>query len=176
MRVISGTLKGRVIPTQKTHDYRPTLSRIREDVFNLIQHNKKLNTNLENSTFGDLFCGTGSIGIEALSRGAQKVVFNDLSSQNINTLKIFLKHIPNNNYEIHRTDVYKYAESLVENCNIIYLDPPYNYDFNLFKINILPKLSKNCLVIYESNQSISNENLIYSKIYKNKKILFLRKN
>ena len=76
MKVISGTLKGRVIPTQKTHDYRPTLSRIREDVFNLIQHNKELNINLENSTFGDLFCGTGSIGIEALSRGAQKVVFN----------------------------------------------------------------------------------------------------
>ena len=176
MRVISGSLKGRVIPTQKTHDYRPTLSRIREDIFNLILHNKELNINLRYSTFGDLFCGTGSIGIEALSRGAQKVVFNDLSSQNINTLKIFLKHIPNNNYEIHQTDVYKYAESLVENCNIIYLDPPYNYDFNLFKINILPKLSKNCLVIYESNQSISNENLIYSKIYKNKKILFLRKN
>tara|TARA_A100001035_G_C27693327_1_gene458888 strand:+ start:80 stop:610 length:531 start_codon:yes stop_codon:yes gene_type:complete len=176
MRVISGTLKGRTIPTQKTHEYRPTLSRIREDVFNLIQHNKELNINLENSTFGDLFCGTGSIGIEALSRGAQKVVFNDLSSQNINTLKIFLNHIPNNNYEIHQTDMYKYAELLVENCNIIYLDPPYNYDFNLFKINILPKLSKNCLVIYESNQKISYENLVFSKNYKNKKILFFRNN
>ena len=176
MRVISGTLKGRVIPTQKTHEYRPTLSRIREDVFNLIQHNKELNINLENSTFGDLFCGTGSIGIEALSRGAQKVVFNDLSSQNINTLKIFLNHIPNNNYEIHQTDMYKYAELLVENCNIIYLDPPYNYDFNLFKINILPKLSKNCLVIYESNQKISYDNLVFSKNYKNKKILFFRNN
>ena len=174
MKIISGTLKGRVIPTQKNHEYRPTLSRIREDVFNLIQHNKELNINLENSTFGDLFCGTGSMGIEALSRGAQKVVFNDLSSQNINTLKIFLNHIPNNNYEIHQTDMYKYAELLVENCNIIYLDPPYNYDFNLFKINILPKLSKNCLVIYESNQKISYENLVFSKNYKNKKILFFR--
>jgi len=131
---------------------------------------------LEKSTFGDLFCGTGSIGIEALSRGAQKVVFNDLSSQNINTLKIFLKQIPNYNYEIHQTDIYKYAESLVENCNIIYLDPPYNYDFNLFKINILPKLSKNCLVIYESNQNISHKNLVFSKSYKNKKVLFLRNN
>ena len=176
MKVISGSLKGRVIPTQKTHDYRPTLSRIREDVFNLIQHNKELNINLKNSTFGDLFCGTGSIGIEALSRGAQKVVFNDLSSQNINTLKIFLNHIPNNNYEIHQTDMYKYAELLVENCNIIYLDPPYNYDFNLFKINILPKLSKNCLVVYESIQSISFKDLIFSKSYKNKKILFFRNN
>ena len=174
MRVISGSLKGRVIPTQKTHDYRPTLSRIREDVFNLIQHNKELNINLKNITFGDLFCGTGSIGIEALSRGAQKVVFNDLSSQKINTLKVFLKSIPNNNYEIHQTDMYKHAESLVENCNIIYMDPPYNYDFNLFEINILPKLKKNCLVVYESNQNISYENLVFSKRYKNKNIFFLR--
>ena len=92
MKVISGTLKGRVIPTLKTNDYRPTLSRIREDVFNLIQHNNKLNVNLEESTLGDLFCGTGSIGIEALSRGAQKVIFNDLSIQNINTLRFFKKY------------------------------------------------------------------------------------
>ena len=176
MKVISGTLKGRVIPTLKTNDYRPTLSRIREDVFNIIQHNNKLNVNLEESTLGDLFCGTGSIGIEALSRGAQKVIFNDLSIQNINTLKIFLKNIPNDNYEIHQTDIFNHAESLFENCDIIYVDPPYNYDFNLFKINILPKLSKNCLVIYESNQKISYENLVFSKNYKNKKILFFRKN
>ena len=137
MKVISGTLKGRVIPTLKTNDYRPTLSRIREDVFNLIQHNNKLNVNLKESTLGDLFCGTGSIGIEALSRGAQKVIFNDLSIQNINTLKIFLKNIPNDNYEIHQTDIFKHSESLIENCDIIYVDPPYNYDFNLFKLNYL---------------------------------------
>ena len=176
MKVISGTLKGRVIPTLKTHDYRPTLSRIREDVFNLIQHNNELNVNLSESTFGDLFCGTGSIGIEALSRGAQKVIFNDLSIQSLNTLKIFLKNIPNENYEIHQTDIFNHAESLFVNCDIIYVDPPYNYDFDLFKTNILPKLSKNCLVIYESNQNISNENLVFSKNYKNKKIIFLRNN
>ena len=51
-----------------------------------------------------------------------------------------------------------------------------NVIFNIFKINILPKLSKNCLVIYESNQNISYENLVFSKSYKNKKILFLRNN
>ena len=91
MKVISGTLKGRVIPILRNHDYRPTLSRIREDVFNLIQHNNELNVDLAESTFGDLFCGTGSMGIEALSRGAQKVIFNDLSIQNLNTLKDFFK-------------------------------------------------------------------------------------
>jgi len=64
----------------------------------------------------------------------------------------------------------------LKNCDIIYIDPPYNDDFNLFKINILPRLSKNCLVIYESNKNISAENLVFSKNYKNKKILFLRNN
>ena len=176
MRIISGSLKGRVIPTIKSQDYRPTLSRIREDIFNLIEHNKKLNVNLQRSTFGDLFCGTGSIGAEALSRGAQKVIFNDISNQNIETLKVFLNNIPNENYEIHQTDMYRHAASLIKNCDIIYIDPPYNDDFNLFKINILPRLSKNCLVIYESNKNISAENLVFSKNYRNKKILFLRNN
>jgi hypothetical protein len=55
------------------------------------------------------------------------------------------------------------------------MDPPYNYDFNLFRENIFPLLSNNCLVIYECNQNITSENLIFSKNYKNKKILFLRK-
>lgn len=175
MRIISGTLKGRVVPTLKNHDYRPTLSRIREDVFNLIHHNKDLNIELEESVFGDLLCGSGSVGLEALSRGAKKVIFNDLSSQNINILKTFLKNLPNNNYEIHQTDIFQNGGLLVENCNIVYVDPPYNYDFNLFKENIFPSLSNNCLIIYESNQNIKSENLIFSKNYKNKKILFLRK-
>jgi 16S rRNA (guanine966-N2)-methyltransferase len=175
MRIISGTLKGRIIPTLKNHDYRPTLSRIREDVFNLIHHNRDLDVELEKSIFGDLFCGSGSIGLEALSRGAKKVIFNDLSSQNINTLKTFLKSIPNNNYEIHQTDIFQNGNLLIESCNIIYMDPPYNYDFNLFRENIFPLLSNNCLVIYECNQNITSENLIFSKNYKNKKILFLRK-
>ena len=101
---------------------------------------------------------------------------DSLSIQNISTLKIFLKNIPNDNYEIHQTDIFKHSKSLIENCDIIYVDPPYNYDFNLFKINILPNLSKNCLVIYESNQNISNENLVFYKNYKNKKIIFFRNN
>jgi 16S rRNA (guanine966-N2)-methyltransferase len=175
MRIISGTLKGRVIPTLKNHDYRPTLSRIREDVFNLIQHNKDLNVELEVSIFGDLLCGSGSIGLEALSRGAKKVIFNDLSSQNVNTLKTFLKSLPNKNYEIHQTNIFENGSFIFKNCNIIYVDPPYNYDFNLFKENIFPLLLNNSLIIYEANQNIKTENLIFSKNYKNKKILFLRK-
>ena len=69
MRVISGKYKGRRILVESKCNYRPTLTRVREDIFNLLSHNKNLNINLNNVIFCDLFAGTGSIGIEALSRG-----------------------------------------------------------------------------------------------------------
>ena len=78
MRVISGKYKGRKILVESKIHYRPTLTRVREDIFNLLSHNNNLDINLNNIIFCDLFAGTGSIGIEALSRGAKKVIFNDI--------------------------------------------------------------------------------------------------
>ena len=69
MRVISGKYKGRKILVESKSDYRPTLTRIREDIFNLLLHNNDLNIDLNEVILCDLFAGTGSIGIEALSRG-----------------------------------------------------------------------------------------------------------
>ena len=69
MRVISGKYKGRKILVETKSDYRPTLTRIREDIFNLLLHNNDLNIDFNEVILCDLFAGTGSIGIEALSRG-----------------------------------------------------------------------------------------------------------
>ena len=74
MRVISGKYKGRKIFVESKGNYRPTLTRIREDIFNLLSHNYDLNIDLNEVIFCDLFAGTGSIGIEALSRGVKKVI------------------------------------------------------------------------------------------------------
>ena len=90
MKIISGRFKGRSIKISKGSSFRPTLSRIREDIFNLLQHNKTLNVNFEDLVFYDLFCGSGSIGLEALSRGAKKVIFNDIDSLNVQLVKDFL--------------------------------------------------------------------------------------
>ena len=73
MRVISGKYKGRKILVESKSDYRPTLTRIREDIFNLLLHNNDLNIILNEVILCDLFAGTGSIGIEALSRGIKKI-------------------------------------------------------------------------------------------------------
>ena len=89
MRVISGKYKGRKIPVESKSDYRPTLTRIREDIFNLLLHNNDLNIDLNEIILCDLFAGTGSIGIEALSRGVKKVIFNDMIKNILTKLMSF---------------------------------------------------------------------------------------
>ena len=74
MKVISGKYKGRRILVESKSVYRPTLTRIREDIFNLLLHNNDLNLVFNEVILCDLFAGTGSIGIEALSRGVKKAV------------------------------------------------------------------------------------------------------
>ena len=89
MKVISGKYKGRKILVESNSDYRPTLTRIREDIFNLLLHNNDLNIDLNEVILCDLFAGTGSIGIEALSRGVKKVIFNDIEKKILTKLKSF---------------------------------------------------------------------------------------
>ena len=93
MRVISGKYKGRKILVESKSNYRPTLTRIREDIFNLLLHNNYLNIDLNEVILCDLFAGTGSIGIEALSRGVKKVIFNDIEKNHTNKIEKFLKEI-----------------------------------------------------------------------------------
>ena len=77
MKIISGKYKGRKILVESTSDYRPTLTRIREDIFNLLLHNNDLNIDLNEVILCDLFAGTGSIGIETLLSLALELYHND---------------------------------------------------------------------------------------------------
>ena len=75
MRVISGDLKGKklLIPLDKST--RPLRDLVRESIFNILDHSPKVSVELKNSKVLDLFSGTGSFGIECLSRGAESVTF-----------------------------------------------------------------------------------------------------
>ena len=75
MRVIGGKLRGKLIhnPTDKTT--RPLKDMVKESIFNVIEHSKNEYVKLNNAKVLDLFSGTGSLGLESLSRGAQKVTF-----------------------------------------------------------------------------------------------------
>ncbi len=174
MRVIGGKYKGRKILVESKSDYRPTLTRIREDIFNLILHNKDLYIDLNEVILCDLFAGTGSIGIEALSRGVKKVIFNDIEKKHTNKIEKFLKEINEINYEITNFDPYKQKIEILNKCHVIYIDPPYDHGFELIQKKILMNIQSNILVILESSNLINLDNFILKKQYKNKYLFFFR--
>ena len=174
MRVISGKYKGRKILVETKSNYRPTLTRIREDIFNLLLHNNNLNIDLNEVILCDLFAGTGSIGIEALSRGVKKVIFNDIEKNHTNKIEKFLKEINEINYEITNFDPYKQKIDVLNKCHVIYIDPPYDHGFELIQKKILMSIQSNILVILESSNLINLDNLILKKQYKNKNLFFFR--
>ena len=174
MRVISGKYKGRKILVESKGNYRPTLTRIREDIFNLLLHNNDLNIDFNEVILCDLFAGTGSIGIEALSRGVKKVIFNDIEKNHTNKIEKFLKEINEINYEITNFDPYKQKIDILKKCHVIYIDPPYDHGFELIQKKILKSIQSNILVILESSNLINLDNLILKKQYKNKNLFFFR--
>ena len=174
MRVISGKYKGRKIQVESKSDYRPTLTRIREDIFNLLLHNKDLSIDLSNVVFCDLFAGTGSIGIEALSRGVKKVIFNDIEKKHTSKIEEFLKKINEKNYEIININPYKQRIDILNTCQVIYMDPPYEHSFELIQNKILNNIKPNILLIFESANIIKLNNQILKKQYKNKNLFFFR--
>ena len=73
MRIISGTLKGRPIKFLKNTNTRPLKNSVRESIFNILSHSKKIKVNISNSEILDLYSWIGSFGIECVSRGAKKL-------------------------------------------------------------------------------------------------------
>ena len=129
---------------------------------------------LKEVIFCDLFAGTGSIGIEALSRGVKKVIFNDIEKNHTNKIEKFLKEINEINYEITNFDPYKQKIDILNNCHVIYIDPPYDHGFELIQKKILMNIQSNILIILESSSLIDIDNLILKKQYKNKNLFFFK--
>ena len=124
MRVISGIYKGKQLKGFDILGTRPTMDRVKESMFAYIQ------SYISGSTVLDLFAGSGSLGIEALSNGADKVYFVDNNPEVIKVLKENLKNM--SNYEVLTLDYNKALKSFVSmgiKFDIIILDPPYDRHF-----------------------------------------------
>ena len=77
MRIISGYLKGKKINLPKDNLTRPLRDMVKESIFNIINHSKNFSFEIEGAKVLDLFSGSGSFGLECISRGAEKVIFNE---------------------------------------------------------------------------------------------------
>ena len=152
MRIISGTARGTKLYTLEGLNTRPTLDRVRESLFNIIQNEVK------ESIFLDLFSGSGAVGLEAASRGAKEVIICDKSKEavqiiNKNIEKTHLK----DKIKLYNTDFISLLRNkITEKLDIIYIDPPYDSDFIFLSLKeILERklIDENSLVIVETDQT-----------------------
>lgn len=128
MRVIAGKYKGRILRTVPDNSVRPATDKVKGAIFNVMQSR----INWSQSQVLDLFAGSGSVGIEALSRGAKKVVFVESSRSAVQYLKANLESITTNgnandalNAQVVHGDVYQFIQSLHRQYDVIFADPPY---------------------------------------------------
>lgn len=123
MRVITGKYRGRVLTGPKHQGLRPTAERVKEALFNII------GARINAAAFLDLFAGTGAIGIEALSRGANSVVFVDANQASVKLLQSNLHFVePEDNFRVIRADAAKALQLLAreqQRFDLIFLDPPF---------------------------------------------------
>ena len=137
MRIISGRFKGKKLLLPKGKNTRPLKDLVKESIFNLLEHSKKMNINLKNSTILDLFSGSGSFGIECLSRESGCVYFFENCFKAIQVLEKNLLIFKNEKkFQIFKDDSFRYFNSnrkIDKNFDIIFIDPPYKE----IKINIL---------------------------------------
>lgn len=129
MRIISGKLKGKKLFLPKDKNTRPLKDLVKVSIFNLLDHSKKINKKLENSSILDLFSGSGSFGLECLSRGSKIVYFFENYIEAIRILEKNLSLFKNEkNFKLFKNDCFEFFNSnqkLNKKFDIVFLDPPY---------------------------------------------------
>ena len=152
MRIVGGKYKGRVLCELKGNAIRPTADKVRESLFNILQNR------IYGAKFLDLFCGTGAMGIEALSRGAKTVTFNDFARDSVAQLRKNLEKLKvDEDYKITNSDAISLLK-LGGEYDIIYIDPPYNSDLGLRAIGLVKDaLAVEGLAILEDEKAFDSK-------------------
>lgn len=182
MRIISGEYKGRVLNTQIPSGVRPTTDKNRETIFNILNNF----VDFDEINALDLFAGAGLLGIETLSRGANRVIFNDNNPKVTKLIENFLKEleIENDRYYIYNSDGILFLNQLlsrhenkIENenkVNLIYSDPPYNLRLTKKILEtIANQVNDNCEIYstailvmeYSYLETINYESQLFSERY-----------
>lgn len=175
MNITGGKFNGRKITTVKSNDVRPTSSKVRSSIFNMLN---SMDINFGEAIFLDLFAGSGIMGLEALSRGAKKAVFVE---ENSNTLKLIKQNLIkfDTNFETFNMDALRFLDRTQDKFDIIFIDPPYMaglYDSVIEKILQKNLLNKDGILILEAPIGYTPSpdiTVIKEKTYGKTKIYFI---
>ena len=169
MRVISGKYRRIELKGFNIDGIRPTMDKVKEAIFAMIQDY------VPESVCLDLFGGTGSLGIEALSNGAKHVYFTDEMKDAINIIKTNIDKIKDNNSTIicsdYTSSIKKFSENNIK-FDIIFIDPPYGkikIKSVIDKIIKYDILNKNGIIVCEYEDEILEENYDYLNLIKYRK-------
>ena len=184
MRVISGTARGKKLSSLEGLTTRPTLDRVKEALFNILQFD------LKGARILDLFSGSGALGIEALSRGAKEAVLCDNSHKAIQIINKNLEEtrlidkakVVNRDY----IDAIKQLHKQSQKFDIIFLDPPYKTDYVIKSINYILEyklIAEDGIIVVETDDKNKIEGIEDNKdleVYDTRKygivhVIFIRK-
>ena len=181
MRVIAGSARSLQLKTPEGLDTRPTTDRIKETLFNMLM------PYIPGSVFVDCFAGSGGIGIEAISRGADKAYFIENSNKALEVINDNIKHCKfDNEAVVLKQDVFSALRgSIVEPVDVIFMDPPYNQLYEKRALEILRDASfvtEDTLIVVEASLETEFDyvedygfEIIKDKRYKTNKHLFIKR-
>ncbi len=158
MQIITGKYRARKLVSANIEETRPTLARVKESVFNLVQDK------IADSVVLDLFAGSGAFGVECISRYAKKVYFVDSSQNAISAIKTNTKNMTED-FEIIKTNYLDALSGFAKRgikFDLVYLDPPYNSGFYLIalqKLKELDLLNSGATIVVEFSDANNLQNL-----------------
>jgi 16S rRNA (guanine966-N2)-methyltransferase len=144
LRIIGGQWRSRFLPFPDVEGLRPTTDRVRETLFNWLQ------SIVHGATVLDVFAGSGALGFEALSRGAQHVTLIEKNALAAKQLNDNIQTLKTSDASVVQTDALHYLSQQKEPFNLIFLDPPFSKD-------LLPK----CIALIDDNHLLAENGWIY---------------
>ena len=184
MRIIAGKMKGSTLYLSKNRSTRPLKDIVRESIFNLLKHSNKISFKFEESNVLDLYAGTGSFGLECISRDANSVVFIENEKEAFITLEKNIKKLKiKKKFKIFFNDVFKSLKKkniYHHKFDLIFCDPPFKFTKIERLIELIFSnnyLNKDGIIILHRSKTIKekfpdNFKIIDERIYGISKIIF----
>ncbi len=159
MRIIAGKHRGRVLTPFAGTDIRPTADRVKESLFSI------LSPRLAGARVLDLFCGSGALGLECISRGAGEVVFNDASRESLKVLEKNL-NLLKERATVLNCDFKGCLNRVSGKFDLLFVDPPYAEDYLEQTLALAYErnlLAEGGLIVYESERAVDREYPFWEK-------------
>jgi len=169
VKILSGTYKGIRIETTKNASYRPTKSRVRKSIFDILSP-------FHYANILDLYSGSGILGFESASRGATSVTFVEKNFKNIKLLTHNKVKFNDTDFSVIKNNVETFLKKSEKKFDLIFADPPYGkVDYEWLFNSCKEKISKSGKLVVEMNNNNFTYNNCVEKIYGETKVMFYNK-